>query len=155
MRPDPTLLSEPSARQRSWRITSAPPQASTLTAGGTREARGSTGDPARPAAIVVLAGIALWAHAGWWRPTAVVGLSVSTVLMLLYFTPLVPVHPHRQHRPDRRHRVDGSAGEDDRGSLTAARAVFRFVNVHRARPSVLPEGTRSGSMAHREVLPTA
>jgi hypothetical protein len=39
------------------------------------------------AAIVVLAGIALWAHAGWWRPTAVVGLSVSTVLMLLYFTP--------------------------------------------------------------------
>lgn len=37
------------------------------------------------AALLVLAGIALWAHGGWWRPTAVVGLSVSTVLLLLYF----------------------------------------------------------------------
>jgi hypothetical protein len=27
------------------------------------------------------------AHGGWWRPTAVVGLGLSTVLMLLYFTP--------------------------------------------------------------------
>jgi hypothetical protein len=39
------------------------------------------------AALLVLAGIALWAQGGWWRPTAVVGLSVSTVLLLLYFTP--------------------------------------------------------------------
>jgi hypothetical protein len=39
------------------------------------------------AAILVVAGIALWAHGGWWRPTAVVGLSVSTILLLLYFTP--------------------------------------------------------------------
>ena len=37
------------------------------------------------AALLVLAGIALWAHGGWWRPTAVLGLSVSTVLLLLYF----------------------------------------------------------------------
>jgi hypothetical protein len=34
------------------------------------------------AALLVLAGIALWAHGGWWRPTAVAGLSVSTVLLL-------------------------------------------------------------------------
>lgn len=39
------------------------------------------------AAILVVAGIALWAHGEWWRPTAVVGLSVSTLLLLLYFTP--------------------------------------------------------------------
>jgi hypothetical protein len=39
------------------------------------------------AALLVLAGIALLAHGGWWRPTAVAGLSVSTVLLLLYFTP--------------------------------------------------------------------
>ena len=37
------------------------------------------------AALLVLAGVALWAHGGWWRPTAVVGLSASTVLLLLYF----------------------------------------------------------------------
>jgi hypothetical protein len=37
------------------------------------------------AAALGLAGIALWAHGGWWRPTAVVGLSVSTVLLLVYF----------------------------------------------------------------------
>lgn len=39
------------------------------------------------AALLVLAGIALLVHGEWWRPTAVVGLSVSTVLLLLYFTP--------------------------------------------------------------------
>ena len=39
------------------------------------------------AALLALAGIALWSHGGWWRPTAVVGLGMSTVLMLLYFTP--------------------------------------------------------------------
>jgi hypothetical protein len=38
------------------------------------------------AALLVVAGIGLWAQAGWWRPTAaVVGLGVSTVLILLYF----------------------------------------------------------------------
>lgn len=37
------------------------------------------------AAILVVAGIGLWAHGGWWAPTAVVGLSVSTALLLLYF----------------------------------------------------------------------
>jgi uncharacterized membrane protein YphA (DoxX/SURF4 family) len=39
------------------------------------------------AALLIVAGIALWAHGGWWRPTAVVGLGVSTVLLILYFTP--------------------------------------------------------------------
>jgi hypothetical protein len=38
------------------------------------------------AALLVLAGIALWAHGGWWRPAAVAGLSVSTVLLLVYFS---------------------------------------------------------------------
>jgi hypothetical protein len=38
-------------------------------------------------AILILAGVALWAHGGWCRPTAVVGLAVSTVLLLLYFNP--------------------------------------------------------------------
>jgi uncharacterized membrane protein YphA (DoxX/SURF4 family) len=37
------------------------------------------------AAILVVAGIALLAQGGRWRPTAVVGLSVSTALLLLYF----------------------------------------------------------------------
>jgi hypothetical protein len=37
------------------------------------------------AAVLILAGIALWARGGWWRPTAVVGLGVSTALLLLYF----------------------------------------------------------------------
>jgi sulfite exporter TauE/SafE len=39
------------------------------------------------AAILIVAGVALLAHGGWWRPTAVVGLSVSTVLLLVYFNP--------------------------------------------------------------------
>ena len=39
------------------------------------------------AALLVLAGIALWSQGGWWRTTAVLGLSMSTVLLLLYFTP--------------------------------------------------------------------
>jgi hypothetical protein len=39
------------------------------------------------AAILVLAGIALWADGGWWRPTAVLGLSLSTVVLVVYFTP--------------------------------------------------------------------
>jgi uncharacterized membrane protein YphA (DoxX/SURF4 family) len=39
------------------------------------------------AAILVVAGIALLTQGGWWRPTAVVGLYVSTALLLVYFTP--------------------------------------------------------------------
>ncbi len=39
------------------------------------------------AAVLIVAGIALLVQAGWWRPTAVVGLSVSTALLLLYFNP--------------------------------------------------------------------
>ena len=39
------------------------------------------------AAILIVAGIALLAQGGWWRPTAMVGLSVSTALLLPYFTP--------------------------------------------------------------------
>jgi hypothetical protein len=39
------------------------------------------------AAILVLAGIGLWADAGWWRATGVAGLGVSTLLLLLYFNP--------------------------------------------------------------------
>jgi hypothetical protein len=38
------------------------------------------------AALLMLAGVALWTY-GRRRPTAVVGLGVSTVLLLLYFTP--------------------------------------------------------------------
>jgi hypothetical protein len=37
------------------------------------------------AALLGAAGIILLAHGGWWRPTAVVGLSLSTALLLLYF----------------------------------------------------------------------
>jgi uncharacterized membrane protein YphA (DoxX/SURF4 family) len=36
------------------------------------------------AAILVVAGLALLAQGGWWRPTVVVGLSVSTALLVLY-----------------------------------------------------------------------
>ena len=39
------------------------------------------------AALLVLAGIVLWSQGGWWRPTAVLGLSASTILLLLYFNP--------------------------------------------------------------------
>ena len=38
------------------------------------------------AAVLVVAGVALLAQGGWWRPAAVVGLGVSTVLLLVYFT---------------------------------------------------------------------
>ncbi|HEY5984985.1 MAG TPA: hypothetical protein VIV12_01190, partial [Streptosporangiaceae bacterium] len=37
------------------------------------------------AAILIVAGIALLAQGGWWRPTVVVGLSVSAALLVLYF----------------------------------------------------------------------
>jgi hypothetical protein len=50
------------------------------------------------AALLFLAGIAPWSHGGWCRPTAVVGLAVSTALLLL-LQPLVPVHPRRRNPP--------------------------------------------------------
>jgi hypothetical protein len=37
------------------------------------------------AAILVLAGLALLLNGEWWRPTAVAGLAVSTVLLVLFF----------------------------------------------------------------------
>jgi hypothetical protein len=37
------------------------------------------------AAVLILAGIALWAKAGWWRPTALGGLVLSTVLLVVFF----------------------------------------------------------------------
>ena len=39
------------------------------------------------AGFLLVAGIGLWAHAEWWRPTAVVGLAVSFGLMVVYFNP--------------------------------------------------------------------
>ena len=38
------------------------------------------------AVILVLAGVALWADVGWWRPTAIAGLTVSTALLVVYFS---------------------------------------------------------------------
>lgn len=39
------------------------------------------------AGLLLAAGIGLWTHAEWWRPTAVVGLAVSLGLMVVYFKP--------------------------------------------------------------------
>jgi hypothetical protein len=39
------------------------------------------------AVLLAAVGIGLWAHAGWWRPVAAVGLAVSFGLMVLYFHP--------------------------------------------------------------------
>ncbi len=39
------------------------------------------------AALLVAAGIGLWAHAEWWRSVAVIGLAVSFGLMVLFFHP--------------------------------------------------------------------
>jgi hypothetical protein len=39
------------------------------------------------AALLVAAGIGLWAQGEWWRPVAVVGLATSLGLMVLYFHP--------------------------------------------------------------------
>jgi hypothetical protein len=39
------------------------------------------------AAILIVAGIGLWAHADWWRVVAAVGLGISFALMVVYFTP--------------------------------------------------------------------
>lgn len=39
------------------------------------------------AAILVVAGFGLWAHADWWRAAAVIGLTASFVLMVVYFSP--------------------------------------------------------------------
>lgn len=37
------------------------------------------------AALLVGAGVGLWAHAEWWRAVAVAGLAVSFGLMVVYF----------------------------------------------------------------------
>jgi len=39
------------------------------------------------AGFLLAAGIGLWAHTEWWRPTAVAGLAVSLGLMVVYFNP--------------------------------------------------------------------
>jgi len=39
------------------------------------------------AAILIAAGIGLWAQADWWRPVAVAGLAASFGLMVLFFHP--------------------------------------------------------------------
>jgi hypothetical protein len=38
-------------------------------------------------ALLVSAGVGLWAHADWWRPAAVAGAVASLVLAILYFNP--------------------------------------------------------------------
>jgi hypothetical protein len=37
------------------------------------------------AALLVVAGVGLAVHGEWWRPTAVIGMSVSSALLLFYF----------------------------------------------------------------------
>jgi hypothetical protein len=37
------------------------------------------------AALLIGAGVGLWAHAEWWRPVAAISLAMSLVLMILYF----------------------------------------------------------------------
>src|SRR5919201_6575633 len=39
------------------------------------------------AAILIVAGFGLWGHADWWRAAAVIGLTASFLLMVVYFTP--------------------------------------------------------------------
>jgi hypothetical protein len=39
------------------------------------------------AAILVSSGIGLWVHADWWRAAAVIGLTASFALMVVYFSP--------------------------------------------------------------------
>ena len=42
---------------------------------------------AATAVMLVVAGFGLWGHADWWRTVAVIGLTVSFLLMVVYFTP--------------------------------------------------------------------
>jgi hypothetical protein len=37
------------------------------------------------AALLVAGGLGLWAHSGWWRSVAVIGLATSFGLMVVYF----------------------------------------------------------------------
>lgn len=39
------------------------------------------------AALLVAGGLGLWAHAGWWRSVAVIGLAASFGLMIVYLNP--------------------------------------------------------------------
>lgn len=42
--------------------------------------------------VLVGAGIGLWAHAEWWRTTALVGLALSFGLMVFFFHPwFIPI----------------------------------------------------------------
>ena len=84
-------------------------------------------------AILIVAGIALWVDVGWWWPTAVVGLIVSTVLLLL-FLPVVRVHSRRQHLADRRHWMVGLAVSPTLGGP----------EQHLRRPSCINHGRRWG-----------
>jgi hypothetical protein len=37
--------------------------------------------------FLIAGGLGLWAHAGWWRPVAAIGLACSLTLMIVYFNP--------------------------------------------------------------------
>jgi hypothetical protein len=39
------------------------------------------------AGLLVAGGLGLWAHAGWWRTVAAIGLAASLGLMIVYFNP--------------------------------------------------------------------
>lgn len=44
------------------------------------------------AAFLVAAGVGLWIGGPWWRPIAIAGLSVSFLLMVLFFHPwFIPI----------------------------------------------------------------
>jgi len=56
------------------------------------------------AVIFVSGGIALFAHAVWWRPLTIAGLAASLALDVLYFNPVVQLHRCPQRRlPGRAH----------------------------------------------------
>jgi len=42
---------------------------------------------AATAAILILGGVGLWAHADWWWAAAIIGLTASFLLMVVYFNP--------------------------------------------------------------------
>jgi len=60
------------------------------------------------AALLMLAGIALWTHGGWWRRRRPWRVDRPAAPL---FHPVVPDHLAGQHRADRRHRVHGLAAK--------------------------------------------
>jgi hypothetical protein len=40
-------------------------------------------------ALFVVAGIGLWAHAGWWRPVTVAAAVISLMYFVVFFNPLI------------------------------------------------------------------